>query len=721
MGVQTSVNNRFVNPYTFVPLPPDVTREQPIAHGSVQEDLLFGSIDITWEVVRPVLLPADSAGEGWVMGGREVRIPGSSMKGALRSLHETMFNGCLRIIDADFIPVYRDPAVTPDPGLKLAVVTSDDNGRPTNMTVYDSVVWVEATALRAATHGTHSALPRTGDSVTIAADGTVRNPGLRRDECLNAAKLSRSRPAPGQQSGLLMVSDVAARPVYRKCDRTGTDPGWVGPARAFWAVGTRRVGNATVQPDAWESFLRASGETPETVKQRADPGSRPAGAPCYTPVRWWPWSTVPRTETFKADHDFTATAVDVAERQRVGQLLPTGTVMWVRTSGTAAALQITHLAAAYLWRHAGGTVTLGQRLPGASATSPSPLLPCRHVDVDPGDGAAAGSTEAPTFPRGLCLSCQIFGSANPDSGRGQGTQESYAAKIRVGPARGQVQTSTKRVPPMGQPRPGAGVFYLDNREIDTDATVRRGDVLSHWDSEVDGQPPRGMRGRKYYWAADPAEQKAACGFGRDEARTHQEQQHPSDEGRMGPQSRLVVNAGQFTQTITVDGLPAKHVATLLATIQPGRLLAKQGAHERTYVVRVGGGKPLGLGALSAKSVQVSLQTAADRYAANAAALTDLPLTDELRDELQRSSQLTDVLGALELVLDVNALDQGGFTNLVWYPPARRWSEAGTPDFDESFEFFGHYSGLMKRSRGAFRPLPHLPAAGESFDPTVEIE
>jgi hypothetical protein len=58
-------------------------------------------------------------------------IPGSSLHGALRSLHETLTGSCLRIFDPDFVSSYRDIARdTAD--LRLALIESvDGEGRGT--------------------------------------------------------------------------------------------------------------------------------------------------------------------------------------------------------------------------------------------------------------------------------------------------------------------------------------------------------------------------------------------------------------------------------------------------------------------------------------------------------------------------------------------------------------------------------------------------------------
>ena len=117
---------KFVNPYTFLPLPETVRREAPNFHDGTKAhntDLYTGSFTIEWELKSPLLLPVNAVEEGWLEpksdGEKEnttdripderrvISVPGSSVKGALRSLHEAAFFGCMSVIDQSFIPAYR--------------------------------------------------------------------------------------------------------------------------------------------------------------------------------------------------------------------------------------------------------------------------------------------------------------------------------------------------------------------------------------------------------------------------------------------------------------------------------------------------------------------------------------------------------------------------------------------------------------------------------------
>ena len=91
---------KFVNPYTFVPLPESIKKEQLQLHngsGAKKEELYTGSFMVEWELKSPLLLPEKAEEEGWLeLTGEKtgkIRVPGSSVKGAMRSLHEAIFFG----------------------------------------------------------------------------------------------------------------------------------------------------------------------------------------------------------------------------------------------------------------------------------------------------------------------------------------------------------------------------------------------------------------------------------------------------------------------------------------------------------------------------------------------------------------------------------------------------------------------------------------------------
>lgn len=124
------MDETFINPYTFVPLPRGgPQRDVPHGHEG-QPELLSGKLPVRITTKTPLLVrgfgerddkdkPANTLPRR--PDGKPF-IPGSSCKGAIRSLHETLTGSCLRVFDSDFVPSYRDSAVL-RANRVLAVVT----------------------------------------------------------------------------------------------------------------------------------------------------------------------------------------------------------------------------------------------------------------------------------------------------------------------------------------------------------------------------------------------------------------------------------------------------------------------------------------------------------------------------------------------------------------------------------------------------------------------
>ena len=111
-----------------------------------------------------MMLPNGHESSGIIDDEGHVVIPGSSIKGATRALHEAMFNGCFRIIDQDFTPGYRDSATSDaakqEEGAgqwRLALVTRDDAGLPAEVRLCtDEVCGVPTEALNSPERATSS-------------------------------------------------------------------------------------------------------------------------------------------------------------------------------------------------------------------------------------------------------------------------------------------------------------------------------------------------------------------------------------------------------------------------------------------------------------------------------------------------------------------------------------------------------------------------------------
>ena len=142
----------FINPYTFVPLPDMVKRDKPRGHAKAVEGGLTGYLDVEFAFRSPLMMPVDwnIAEETTATGTRieeRVTVPGSSVRGAVRSLFEVISSSCLSILDPDYLPVHREHL-----GMhlekKLAVVDEvDSDGKVISVLPTSRVVWIRAEAL----------------------------------------------------------------------------------------------------------------------------------------------------------------------------------------------------------------------------------------------------------------------------------------------------------------------------------------------------------------------------------------------------------------------------------------------------------------------------------------------------------------------------------------------------------------------------------------------
>jgi len=157
------IDRLFVNPYTFVPLRTGPEKSEPVGHSLLTGETVCGSLEVAWSVETPLMCgvdrrePSTSGEEGadkvvtFAEGADGCVVPGSSIKGAVRALHEAIANGCMRVLDTSFVPVYREHA-SPEHrrGYVLGYIEDVADGRPTQIRLSGEVRWVRARDLRAA-------------------------------------------------------------------------------------------------------------------------------------------------------------------------------------------------------------------------------------------------------------------------------------------------------------------------------------------------------------------------------------------------------------------------------------------------------------------------------------------------------------------------------------------------------------------------------------------
>ncbi|MFV0460526.1 MAG: hypothetical protein ACK5MT_17350 [Actinomycetales bacterium] len=707
-------SNEFVNPYTFVSLPSKVprqpARDRDACVDANGEPLWFGSLEVTWTLHSDLQLPLRAVEEGWLNPETgQVRIPGSSAKGVLRSLHETMFNGCLRIVDDDYVPAYREVVNAGGEmngnGWSLAMVTRSENGKATEVAVCGETIHIEIDALlREYMRRGKPDVPTTGDLIELLGSPETEarvadyGDGVTRKE-LRSPRVGRvGRPEPHKEVDgsytatpqigryALLVTDLGAR-------RFRAEP----PSSWYWATAAVTAERVPVSAEAQDGFVAATREARDRLKLMASP----------EPATWQEHRVTGevRHEKYRSGGSRL-----YAKRALATGYLHAGDIVWVQTVITHEGRPIVdQIKLSQVWRKLAPD-DLGSRLPGYvapqrltsppggwSETVPSPLLPC-------GSGGDL---------KKLCVSCQTFGAVEPRAGRGEGNQTAISGRVRVGgllTLPGQAPTLKQEyLAPRGRPHPGAGMFYLEHRMLDDGRAS--GDLPSQWGSSPDEEgTPRRLRGRKYYWHSDPdvqVEKQAKLPGPRYAYRVGQ---HADNQRESAP--RQFVPAGtMFVQRLGVDGLSGAEVRMLLATLEPARILGQlPGGENRTYAQSLGGGKPFGLGAASARITSVNVMTGAHRYTSSTAEQVRDKFTKDEFSVMLRHGGMSRYLGQLIQILDLHGL--GDDEASVAYPPGTDWAQADSKRFVESFHFFQDAGKkLAGKGRGPgqqrYQPLPKV--------------
>ena len=629
----------FVNPYTFVPLPQKVVRGQPPGHDPGPDEArerYVGALEVTWHIQSPIAIPT----EEWGGIGGDVRIPGSSIKGAVRSAHEMLFGGCLRQVDLGYRPTYRQlPNMDALKDWRMAVVLEDDEVLLCEKEKKRSSV--DSEMLRQCLGGK----ARTGDVVAVNSKNDWKDKPERR-----VAERFQVRDRPADASGyenlagcyLVLITKEGAR------HETATVKGKKVRTKWYWSLGKLTRERATISSQAKHDFSWAMME------------ARPDGER---------WIDVFRGKT------------KLGQARGNKHALEPGSVIWVKVlNGKVTAIKLSQF-----WRER-SEECLGGRISKETH-------PCSGENLL------------------LCPSCSVFGSADTlndkaitDERRREGDQRSYAAHIRFGAAVGvDLQGDEVTLAPLGQPHLGAGLTYLEPKSPEA-APASRDERWSRWDS--DGTQKRQLRGRKFYWHSNPERQlehlRRDKGVGEVPGRHLKRGHHGAD---MCTKAQLVMG-GTFRQRITFDGLDRFGVASLLAALQPGRLLG-----DGEFALHLGRGKPLGLGSVTAEITAARITTVAARYGDKA----ETPLEKFAIDPVEvkaRCGDLDAVHEGARKVLRLDGLGENWWK--VTYPTCEEWQQFGSKEFDESFKFFKDFGGPAQSEKrkvswkpGAWRPMPEI--------------
>lgn len=497
----------FVNPYNFVPLPAHVERRPPSGHARMLDGNLSGHFDWTLTFSSPLKLPKDHPPTEGLL-----TYPGSSLRGVLRNLHETMAHGCLSITDLDYVPVHREPMNTYKHTEDfLAIVESlDRQGNARSLRLTEEPFWVPHTVFDDTTRR-HL---RSGQRVRLET-ATIAP---------NTDRASRRELTSGQ-----VIPDVAGEYVIHVSDANakGKHP------TTFYAVGRLSDRKIEVTDVAWARFQRLARGSQDLVNVNGTPPCTAFTGPADV---HWPGTPVAHSHTPKGAR--TKVVTQLGRRRKVDSWLAVGDTVWVRGRGDRLSIKMSPV-----WRRLGkGSVR--DRLPDASHAA------CRTPDQ-------------------LCPSCAIFGMV--DRERGRDNQAGYASHVRVRSATstGDVTIDTVDLPPLRSPKPSAGGFYLNSvdEELTKSSHVEGHVPAAHWGggAKPDAASLRQIRGRKFYWHG----QADAPGPGRQRPRAQ-------DATQVDHGVRVVRPGFTLTSRVYFDNVTPAQLASLLAAAAPGRAVNQEG-------------------------------------------------------------------------------------------------------------------------------------------------
>jgi len=513
----------FVNPYSFVPLPKRIERTSPSGHERRSAGLVSGELIVDARCETPLLIrgfgESGAVAQPPQRGDGRIFIPGSSIHGALRSLHETMSGGCLRVFDEDFVPVYRMQARAPE-GLRLAVVQPDRADGTVRVALCDDVVYVDWRVFGDSPDKLRSGARLNLVQVVHQLDDRGRRVA-RPDGATVTFAVGGDR--------VVLVTDTRARRASHPC---------------YFATG--RVGTqiAKVSSDVLAEFTAL-------VKQADDlrPGSsraRDARRPDQIAVTWGP----PAGRV-------------IGYRDAASDTLRPGQVLWARVDAGA----IAGLALAQIWRER-GSVSAGERIPETLA--------------------------ACTDPADLCTSCRVFGSADTRaSGDDEAAaQSSYRGHVRVLDSTDVEAVDSDQVfdlPPLGQPRPGSGQFYLRN----SNQQPSSGRPARQWGRDPDRPHARHIRGRKMYWSTGWNARQAQADGGA-----------AMVDNNLVSRARPLGVGSTFSIRVVFENLWPSELGAVIACLDLSRWAtaatragSSHDMHPSSLRFPLGGGKPLGFGAL----------------------------------------------------------------------------------------------------------------------------
>lgn len=652
----------FINPYTFVPLPDKVKRDKPHGHARAVEGGLTGYLDVEFAFRSPLMMPVDwnIPGETTVTGTRieeRVTVPGSSVRGAVRSLFEVISSSCLSILDPDYRPAHR-ASLEMRPDKRLAVVDEvDSDGKVISVLPTNRVVWIRAEALWCLFGGVAGL--RSG--VRISFDESAiyeRSFGGNKGKPVKREQLKPEGEATLTEGGdwVVHVADAGTK---------GDHPA----DHIYVAVGKLETTPIRLGEMTWEGYR-------ELCRYSADVtgGELAPKAPAWDAREW------PEVLVKHRSKDGKETAIG-KRRKSDGALAP-GDSVWITTRSEGGERVVTGLTMSSSWREL-GEGPIRNRLPDES------LLPC----CDPDE---------------LCPACATFGfieARAEGQRRDQAEHNAYASHLRFGAFETDAPVPLRLVlpPPTRSPRPSAGAFYLEHLKVEGEnreaGVAEFGKPASRWGGRLDSPRMRRIAGRKFYWHGQEPEDTTPTP--RQVRRNH----YPAEGANNCREVRrwITEKPPVLRGRIHFENIDARQLGLLMLALEPRELAKRAGITVNgELATHLGGGKGLGFGTAVGRITATCIQDAAGRYRAGAGKVEVDPWGAAMQvidPDVPWITGLVKALGTESVPAD-----------RIWYPTmgnfTQRDSDVQQKKFDKSFEYYARFSG-GKDKKTRMRTLPRI--------------
>ena len=407
--------NAFINPYTFVPLPDKVKRDKPHGHARAVEGGLTGYLDVEFAFRSPLMMPVDwnIPEETTATGTRieeRVTVPGSSVRGAVRSLFEVISSSCLSILDPDYRPAHR-ASLEMRPDKQLAVVDEvDSDGKVISVLPTSRVVWIRAEALWRLFDG--AAGLRSGVRISLDEQAIYeRSFGGNKGKPVKREQLKPEGESTLTEGGdwVVHVADAGTK---------GDHPA----DHIYVAVGKLETTPIRLGEMTWEDYRELCRYSVDVTGGELAPS-----APSWDAEEWAGVAVLVRHRS----------GTTIGKRRKSDGALAPGDSVWITTGSEGGERVVAGLTMSSSWREL-GKGPIRDRLPDES------LLPCRDPDE-------------------LCPACATFGfieARAEGQRRDQAEHNAYASHLRFGAFETDAPVPLRLVLPPNTryPRTSAGAF-----------------------------------------------------------------------------------------------------------------------------------------------------------------------------------------------------------------------------------------------------------------------